>query len=475
MRLGGASDLPRGLRSLSARLLLFTVGFVMLAEVLIYAPSIGSFRDDWLEQKIAAAHLGALALEAVPDAAVNEELKQALLQHVGAYAIVLHKADARILLAQSALPTMDLQIELGSGTLPSHIWDAFGTLAHGARVLRLLGPSPREADVTIEALIDEGPLHRALLGYSANILLVSIAISLFAATLVYASLHWLLVRPMRRLTDGVMDFAEHPENLQAGVKPSGRSDEIGLAERVLAAMQSDVRAALRQKEHLAALGAAIVKISHDLRGILSAAVLITDRLASVPDPGVQRVARPLLQAIERAIALTTSTLDYARDAAPELTLSRFRLDALIDDVGRDLSATAPGRAPLAVEAGGELELVADRAQLYRVLANLARNAVEAGADHVRIVASNDDREGVAIEVADNGPGLPEKAKKGLFKPFAGSTRKGGTGLGLAIAREVMRAHGGDIALVASSATGTRFRLTLPAKGNRVSRAAAPDT
>ncbi|MSO70949.1 MAG: HAMP domain-containing histidine kinase [Alphaproteobacteria bacterium] len=473
MRPGGPKDLPHGLRSLSARLLLFTLGFVMLAAVMIYAPSVGRYRDDWLVQKIAAAHLGVLALEAVPDATVNEELKQALLMHVGAYAIVLHKADARVLIAQSALPMMDQQVVTGSSTLLEHIWDAFGTLLHGNRVIRLLGPSPREADVTIEALIDEHPLQLALLGFSGNILLVSVAISLFAAILVYASLHWLLVRPMRRLTDGVIEFAEHPENLQAGVKPSGRADEIGAAERVLAAMQADVRAALRQKDHPAALGAAVVKISHDLRGILSTAVLITDRLATSADPRVRRTVGPLLQAIERAIALATSTLDYARDAAPELALSRFRIEDLIEDVGRDLSVTAPAGVPLAVEAGGELELFADRAQLYRVLANLARNAVEAGADRVRIVASTG-TEGMAIDVADNGPGLPEKARQGLFKPFSASTRKGGSGLGLAIAREVMRAHGGDIALVASSDAGTRFRLTLPHKKTRVSRAAAPE-
>jgi signal transduction histidine kinase len=474
MHSGGATSAPRGLKSLSARLLLFTIGFVMLAEVLIYAPSIGNFRDDWLGQKIAAAHLGVLALEAVPDAAVNEDLKQAILEHVGAFAIVLHKADARVLMAQTRLPPMDIQVEVDHGSLPRHIWDAFGTLLDGRRVIRLMGPSPREAEVTIEVLIDEHPLQLALLRFSANVFLVSLAISVFAATLVYASLHWLLVRPMRRLTDGVLEFAGHPEDLRAGVSPSGRADEIGAAERVLAAMQADVRAALRQKEHLAALGAAIVKISHDLRGILSTAVLITDRLASAADPGVQRIARPLLQAIERAIALATSTLDYARDAAPELALSRFRLEDLIDDVGRDLSETSPAGVPLAVEAGGELELVADRAQLYRVLANLARNAVEAGADRVRIVASAG-MDGMAIDIADNGPGLPEKARQGLFKPFAASSRKGGSGLGLAIAREVMRAHGGDIALVASNDAGTRFRLTLPHKQTRVSRAATPGT
>jgi len=66
-----------------------------------------------------------------------------------------------------------------------------------------------------------------------------------------------------------------------------------------------------------------------------------------------------------------------------------------------------------------------------------------------------------IEIADSGPGLPQKARDKLFTPFHGGTRRGGSGLGLAIAAELVRGHGGTLELVASSGSGTCFRITLP--------------
>ena len=113
---------------------------------------------------------------------------------------------------------------------------------------------------------------------------------------------------------------------------------------------------------------------------------------------------------------------------------------------------------------GNLRAYGDRDQLFRVLVNLVRNAVEAKADKVVVTAgmnSPGNQEATIIEVVDNGPGLPPVASEKLFQPFAGSGRPGGTGLGLAIAREIMEAHGGTIELLATGAAGTTFRLVLP--------------
>ena len=463
-----SSLLPGARRSLSMRLLVLTVFFVMVAEVLIYVPSIANFRERWLEDRIAAAHLAILALEATPDQMVSENLKGQLLDHAGAHAIVMHKPGVRQLLAAGSLPAMDLAVHLGEGAAPALIWQALATLSVGGdRVLRVLGPSPKASNVTIEVLIDEAPLRAAMLVYSRNIVVLSIFISVITAALVYVSIHWLLVRPMRRITEGVTQFAENPEDLSAGVPSSNRRDEIGAAQTVLVKMQGDLRAALRQKEHLAALGSAVAKINHDLRGILSTAVLLSDRLATIDDPTVKRIAAPLIQSIDRAIALCTQTLNFARDQGPRLHRSRFPLGVLVSEVGEDLSAVQQGPCPIQSEIGGGLTIEADREQLYRVFANLARNAVEAGADAIRVSATNG-RDGVAIDIIDNGPGLPQRAQKSLFQAFAGSARKGGTGLGLAIARDVMRAHGGDIVLVSTGEAGTQFRLALPggAPGSR---------
>jgi signal transduction histidine kinase len=220
---------------------------------------------------------------------------------------------------------------------------------------------------------------------------------------------------------------------------------------------------------LAALGTAVTKINHDLRNILATARLVTDGLTASAAPEVRRVAPRLVDAIDRAVALCTQTLDFSREGAPPLAPSRFQLAALVDEVGASLELSDEG--PVVVcTIPAELTAEADRDQLYRVLSNLARNAVEAGAHILRFTAMRENGL-IAIEIGDDGPGLPPKARENLFRPFFGSARPGGSGLGLAIARELMRAHGGELALVASTGNGTVFRLTLPAPAaRRVNRA-----
>jgi signal transduction histidine kinase len=205
----------------------------------------------------------------------------------------------------------------------------------------------------------------------------------------------------------------------------------------------------------------VTKINHDLRGILSTARLVSDGLADSAAPEVRRVAPTLLAAIDRAVALCTRTLDFTRDTPPPLVRERFAVAALVDDVAQAVAdPTHRVDARLRNEVPPDLAVEADRDELYRVLFNVCRNAFESGAQHVTVNGHQDDAE-VAIEIADDGPGLPPKARDNLFQPFTGSARLGGTGLGLAIARELMRAHGGDITLINSSAKGTTFRLGLP--------------
>jgi signal transduction histidine kinase len=258
----------------------------------------------------------------------------------------------------------------------------------------------------------------------------------------------------------MMNFREDPEDASRMIAAGGRRDEIGVAERELAVLQRTVRQALEQRARLAALGTAVTKINHDLRNILATARLVTDGLAASAAPEVRRVAPRLFDAIDRAVALCTRTLDFSREGTPPLAPRRFPLASLIDEVAPDLGLSEEG---MAIECAIPPDLVieADRDQLYRVLLNLARNAVEAGARRLRFAASREIGM-IAIDISDDGPGLPPKAQDNLFRPFFGSARPGGSGLGLAIARELTRAHGGELTLVSTTGTGTVFRLTLPA-------------
>lgn len=466
-------SLPPLAKGLSARLLLLTIAFVMLAEVLIYAPSIGRFRLVYLEERLAAAHLAILALEATPDNMVDEDLERELLDHVRAYSVALSKpGGGKLMLMIDTPAAVDASYDLRQGQFFNFIGDAAVTQwGEGDRILRIVGVSPKDPAVIVEVVLEEAPLRSEMIAYSERILALSLAISVFTAALVFLSLHWLLVRPMRRITESMTDFRESPEDTGRVIHPSARNDEIGVAERELAAMQEGLRAALQHKTRLAALGTAVTKINHDLRNILATARLVSDRLTSVDDPEVRSITPTLISAIDRAVNLCAQTLKFAHDGPPQLDISRFNLSELIVDVGSSLPGQVLGQmngeALWQSRLNGTVEVQADREQLFRVLANLGQNAIQAGATKIEVSADCSDGNVCIIEVSDNGPGLPQRAREKLFQPFAGSARSGGTGLGLTIVRDLMRAHGGDIRLVRSTSEGTQFELTLPINQRKI--------
>ena len=459
---------PSSATSLSARLLLLTIAFVMLAEFLIYTPSIARFRKMYLEEHIAKAHLAILAVEAAQDLSVGSDLEMRLLFQAEAYGIILRKQDSKVLMLSGDMPPeVDVVFDLQEGGFLTWVRDAFVALAQDEnRVMRVLGVSPSDATVMIEVLMDETTMRQAMYGYSQRILELSIVISLITAGLVYLSLQLLMVRPMRRITQSMVSFRDNPEDVSTNLPLSERQDEIGVAQRELAVMQNDLRLALRQKTRLATLGAAVAKINHDLRNSLATAVLVSDRLADIDDPEVKRVTPRLYNAIDRAINLCSQTLIYAQEPRTRLTHTRFHLRELVTEVCAAMREPEAEGNQLAwdVDVDDSLDIEADREQLYRLLYNLSQNAYEAGATRLRVSASMDGGS-LRVEVADNGPGLADKARENLFKPFAGSTREGGTGLGLVIAHDIMRAHGGVLSLVQSDGQGTTFRFEMPAGPN----------
>jgi len=95
----------------------------------------------------------------------------------------------------------------------------------------------------------------------------------------------------------------------------------------------------------------------------------------------------------------------------------------------------------------------------------AREAIDGvegrgGAGQIHVTLTQADGQSL-IRLADDGPGLPERALNNLFQPFVGSTRRGGAGLGMAIAKELSQGHGGDLTLVETGETGTTFEIRLP--------------
>jgi signal transduction histidine kinase len=319
--------------------------------------------------------------------------------------------------------------------------------------------------VLVDISLHEQGMWNAMVSYSWRILTLSIVISLITAFLVFAALQLMIVRPLRRITDSVIAFRSRPEDASVNLPPSARRDEIGLVQTELSNMQGALRTALAHQTRLAALGAAVSKINHDLRNILASAMVVSDRLEQSQDPEVRHVTPRLLEALDRAARLCSATLNFARAEAIDPQKTRFPLAPLLDEVGEAVLGPDPGARRWRNEVGADVRVLADRDQLYRVLMNLGRNAAEAlpQAGGLISITAWQTTEETVIEMADTGRGIPKGAQAHLFEAFSGSGRLGGTGLGLPIAREIMRAHGGDVVLAHTGDEGTAFRLTLPVR------------
>lgn len=460
MELRNLPFLPRRM-GLSARLLLLTVFFVMLTEVAVFVPSIARYRLVYLEQKLAAAHLAGLALDANPDRILAAQLASTLLRHVGAHAVGLYEEGklTHNLMAPD-MPTVDREIDLRDDTFVDLIRDAFNVLSQGRnRILRVIGPSPKDASVLAVVVLDEWPMRKEMVDYSRRILVLSVLIAVATASLLYLTLQVLLVRPMRRLTQRMVAF--HPEVPATETPSTSRTDELGVAETSLASMQDDLRHAFRQQARLAALGSGVSKLGHDLRNILSTVQVLSDRLTDSTDPEVRQLTPRLVRAVNRAVALTQATLDFATER-PAVTPARFALAELIQEIGQDQAVIGEDGFRLESTLVPDFVVDADRDQLHRVLGNLVRNARLAGAKLGEIGAANGP-DGVSITIKDNGPGIAETVRPKLFQPF-NTGRPGGTGLGLAIARDLVEAHGGRLRMVESGPEGTIFRIDLPFAG-----------
>jgi signal transduction histidine kinase len=454
---------------LSGKLLVLTILFIMIVQVLIYVPAVSIFRLNWLNDRLAAARTAALVLYAAPSGMVPDDLARDILASIGAQAVVMKTGQTRRLLAVSEMPE---EIHRNFDLRDVGWLDAVKGAYHGLfdakdTILQVIGSAPRDGEF-LEILIKNEPLQRAMLRFSRNVLVASLIISASTLALVYLALHFMFVRPMRRITRNIMAFRADPENPSRTIKVSRRNDEIGVTERELASMQSNLTSMLHQRSRLAALGLAVSKINHDLRNMLASAQLVSDQLSSVPDPRVQRFAPKLVRTLERAIELCQSTLSYGRvqEAPPDRHM--IAVEPLVQEVHDTLGLNADSNIGWIVSIERGLEMDADHDHMFRVLLNLTRNAMQALEarapnnalrDQIRVTGR---REGgvVVIEVSDTGPGFPPRAREHLFQAFSGSARPGGTGLGLAIAAELVRAHGGEIRLVEGT-IGATFHLTIP--------------
>lgn len=477
---------PKGglLSSLSGKLLILTIIFVMIAEVLIFVPSVANFRNVWLQNHLDTAEVASIVFLDNSDPMLSEDAQAQLLEATGSLAVAIRAGPISTMMATSDMPAqIDEHVDMTVMQPIASIRSALTMLVSGEdHVYRVFGKM-KSRDATIELVQSDQRLKQALRIYGRNVLLISLAISLITASLVILALYLIIVRPVRRLSSNMTEFSKEPDNAALILQPTGRSDEIGVAENRLAAFETDLHNTLRQRQHLADLGLAVSKINHDLRNILASAQLFSDRISQLPDPTVQRVAPKLLRSIDRAIDYTKSVLAYGKAVEAPPACRPHRLRSIADDVAELLGLDQPGNIDWRNEVPPQLEIELDAEQMFRVMVNLCRNALQAmerdldseqsAVSRITVSATDEDDE-VSLRIADTGPGINDAALRQLFKAFSGSSKVGGTGLGLAIAAELVRAHGGEISVEETSSAGTVFLVRLPKTApRRVLPAAEP--
>ena len=443
-----------------------TTIFVMVAEVLIFVPSIARFREDYMTNRLERAQIASLALLA--DDMIDSELEQELLENAGVFNVVLRRDEVRQLMLSSPMPQpISATFDMREDQAIVLIRDAMLRLVTPQNeVIRVIGAPVRQAGLLIEITMDTAPLRMAMIDYGIRILILSAVISIITAFLLFLAMRALLLKPIKLVVWQMQNYAAAPEDARRIITPSASVTELREAEEALQTLETDLTQALRQKDRLAQLGSAVSKISHDLRNILTSAQLFTDRIEMSEDPTVKRMAPKLVGSITRAVHLCESTLAFGKAEEPSPTLTMLKLGDLVDEVVES-ERLAVADLDIAIDSDVPFTLMvrADPEQLYRVISNLMRNARQAIAAHgqpgsITVDAYEDDA-AWWINIRDTGPGLPPKAQEFLFTPFQGGARKGGSGLGLAISAELVRGHGGTLELTQTGEQGTTFTICLP--------------
>ena len=461
-------------RGLSANLLLMTIGFVMLAELVIFIPSATLFRQSYLQERAERAGHLTLALTGVPDYEGSEILSQKFVDDTGVIMVASKQEGMTELVLGMPPDSSNFEVvDLRDARRLPLFRNAFATFfGEDEGYLRIIAEPVMPNHQSVEIILPKANVKMAMRDFFERIFWLSLAIALITGVLIYMALAVLIVRPIQRLATGLGEFREDPNKRRNVMRPSNRRDEIGQLEREFFDMKQSVRTSFRQRERLASLGMAVAKINHDLRNVLTSAQLVSDRIAMDKDERVAGMGERLVRAVDRGIRLCTDVLNYSSAQEDSLEIEAIRLSLLVGEVAGDTLGQF-GRGPTAInfvnQVPSELTVYADADHTYRIVHNIFRNAGQAmqalkGPDHTRSMTVKtrlvDDK--IELSLRDTAGGIPEKIKENLFRPFASSSGHGSTGLGLTISKELARDQGGDLVLAETGPEGTEFLLTLPA-------------
>jgi signal transduction histidine kinase len=249
-------------------------------------------------------------------------------------------------------------------------------------------------------------------------------------------------------------------------------DEVGELARAFNAMSADLAEADRQRRDL------IANVSHELRTPITALRAVLENLVDGVEPPDPATLRTMTSQVERLGRLVDQLLDLSRLEAGVVPLERraFAVEPLLERAAEESRLNAERgldrdvQLSISVEPVG-LRLDGDAERVHQVVANLLDNAIRHSPDggEVSLLARGENGN-VRIEVADQGPGIPEGEAQRVFERFyradpARSSTDGGTGLGLAIARWIVDLHGGEIHVERNVPKGCRMVVALPGVGS----------
>lgn len=451
--------------SMSGRLALFSITFIFLLEITFLVPSLTFYRFNRLQERVDDAALVAEALLSTPNSQLDTEQSEALLAsaQILDLAIVREDRRERLLLPTNTF-TISKVVNLTEMTAFQILLNGLSCLTSNPTGVMLVIGQPVNGYSKIETAIEESPICKDVKQFGLNLLLISMIISLLAGLLLFVAVRGQFVRPILFLTKAITNY-QGSKNPSVKVEARSKIKEIYDAEVSLRQMQKRISNAMGQKERLANLGESVAKIQHDLRNMLSTAHMVADNLEDSEDPKVRKSAPRLVRAIDRAIQLSSQTLEYGRVGERKARIKPVDLwETIAEIVEEETDLIGKQSVEITFECANDIFTNGDQSFVRRVIQNLVRNARQileedsGGAIHIKV---QDNGKETQIRVTDNGPGMSDIAMDGLFQPFKGSSRIGGTGLGLAISKELSELMNGRLELASTSPNGTSFVLILP--------------
>lgn len=199
--------------SLAARLFALTLGAILLTEALVFIPTAGNVRTQWLTERAQAARIAALALEAAPMREVSEELSSSLLEKAEVLAVTEVEDDMRF---QLLAPAMEIEeaptriVDLRAASMMGRSAAALGEYFAPEGEMLVILAEGSESGRVIEVVVPQAPLKKTMVDLAWRVTGFSLIIALVAAVVIYLVLNALVVGPVRRVTVSVEQFSRDP-------------------------------------------------------------------------------------------------------------------------------------------------------------------------------------------------------------------------------------------------------------------------